>query len=813
MVSARTVARSEGSTLREVLDILKSTYCRTIGVQFMHIDDLGVKNWLQERMEGSRNRLDLDESDQRRVFTWLTDAVMLEEFIQKKYIGAKSFSLEGAESLIPLVNYCIDVSGEQGLDEITIGMAHRGRLNVLVNVLGKSARAVFHEFEDTDPQRHLGGGDVKYHLGYSSDVVTACGKKLHLSLCFNPSHLGFVGPVALGRMRAKQDRYEDTERRRGMALLIHGDAAFAGEGVTQETLNLSELKGYTTGGSIHVIVNNQVGFTTPPWESRSTPYATSVAKMLQSPIFHVNGEDPEAVCQVIKLAMEFRQTFQHDVVIDMFCFRRRGHNEGDEPAYTQPLMYRTIRARQSVQQSYLEHTLDLGVLTRNQAEGIMEERRDQLEAELSAARADDLELKNNTLEGVWKGYHMGRDADVPAVGTSVDGERLRGMLVATTRTPEDFQPHPKLERFFAARRAMAAGERPLDWAAGEALAFASLACEGTRIRLSGQDCERGTFSHRHAVLHDHHTGAKYCPLQHLREGQGPVEIINSPLSEVGVLGFEWGYSLDYPDGLILWEAQFGDFVNVAQVILDQFINSAEDKWLRLSGLVVLLPHGFEGMGPEHSSARLERFLQMSAEDCWQICNVTTPAQYFHLLRRQVLRTWRKPLILMTPKSLLRHPSAVSSLDELSAGSFQRVIGDAEVDPSQTTRILLCSGKIYYELHRRRAELGRHDVAILRIEQIYPLGRATLEALLAPYAAGVPAMWVQEEPENMGAWHHIKLHHGEPDGPICSRHPLTGIFRAASASPATGSRASHDFEQERLLQRAFDGLPPTETSQS
>lgn len=802
VVSCRTIHGPDLRTLRDILERMRNTYCRSIGVQFMHIDELDVRHWLQERMEGSQNRLTLTRAEQLRILTKLTDAVIFEEFIHKKFLGAKSFSLEGAESLIPLLDMTIEKAGWVGIREIVLGMAHRGRLNVLANIMGKSPRRIFREFEDSDPELYIGGGDVKYHLGHSCDWITASGHMVHLSLCFNPSHLEFVNPVALGRMRAKQDRVGDHQRERGMVVLIHGDAAFAGEGIVQETLNLSQLAGYATGGTLHVIVNNQIGFTTSPAEGRSSIYATGLAKMLQIPIFHVNGEDPEAVAQVVHLAMDFRTLFKRDVVIDMYCYRRYGHNEGDEPSFTQPVLYRAIEQRKSVREGYLENLLKLGSVTREEADRIAEERRRLLEEELSAARSSDYKTGIEKPQGLWSGYIGGREGLVYECATGVVKERLAALLDALTRVPEGFHLHPKLERFMEQRREMARGERPLDWAAAEALAFATLAVEGYRVRLSGQDSQRGTFSHRHAVLHDYQDGHTFSPLSQLSPTQAPVEIYNSPLSEAGVLGFEYGYSLDWPDGLIIWEAQFGDFWNVAQVIVDQFIASAEDKWRRLSGITLLLPHGFEGMGPEHSSARLERFLLLAAEDNIQIANPTTPAQFFHLLRRQVLRPWRKPLVVMTPKSLLRHPKVVSSLDELAFGRFQRILPDEKGVRGEARRVLLCSGKIYYELAQRRQELGRDDTAIVRVEQLYPLADERLREALAPYRDNTPVYWVQEEPGNMGAARYWRARLGRH----LDRFPFGVIARPESASPATGSANAHRLEQAELLERAFADQP-------
>ncbi len=792
-------------TLRDIIQRLRHTYCRSIGAQFMHIDDLAVREWLQERMESTENRLTLGREEQLRILTRLSDAVIFEEFIQKKYIGAKSFSLEGAESLIPLLDLAIEGAGDVGVEEIVLGMAHRGRLNVLANILGKSPRAIFREFEDVDGELYLGSGDVKYHVGYHADWQTAAGHNVHLALCFNPSHLEFVNPVALGRVRAKQDRLDDAAGERSLVLLVHGDAAFAGEGIVQETLNLSELAGYRTGGTLHVVVNNQIGFTTTPAEGRSSTYATDVAKMLQIPIFHVNGEDPEAVAQVVRLALDFRRAFRRDVVIDMYCYRRRGHNESDEPAFTQPLLYHQIRQRKPVREAYLEYLLQFGEITRPIADELAAARREALEEELSIARGG-LESGNlrpgrpSSLGRIWQNYLGGPETGVPEVPTAVPAAELADHLARLATPPAGFHAHPKAARLLELRRRMATGEVPLDWAAGEALAMSTLAVGGARVRLSGQDSGRGTFSHRHAILHDVEDGRVWIPLQNLSPEQAPVTILNSPLSEAGVLGFEYGYSIAYPDALVMWEAQFGDFVNAAQVIVDQFLAGAEDKWRSLSGLVLLLPHGFEGQGPEHSSARLERFLMLAAEDNLQIAVPTTPAQLFHLLRRQVLRPWRKPLVVMTPKSMLRHPRAVSTLAELAGGRFERVLPDALSRPvADVARVLLCSGKLAWDLEEERERRARSDVAILRLEQLYPLADELVSAALAPYGAEVPVVWVQDEPVNMGAWPYLRGRWGDasPGG-----RSLTTVARAESASPATGSASSHRLEQQRIFEQAF-----------
>ncbi len=787
------------STLGEVIEALKETYTRSIGAQFMHIDSLEVRQWLQERMEANRNRLALSRERQLRILTKLTDAVIFEDFIQKKYVGAKSFSLEGGETLIPLLDQAIEKAGSQGVREIVLGMAHRGRLNVLANILGKNPRTIFREFEDKDPEMHRGRGDVKYHLGYSNDWTTEAGQTIHLSLAFNPSHLEYVDPVVLGRVRAKQDRVVDKRRESVLPILVHGDAAFIGEGVVQESLNLSGLVGYRVGGTLHIIVNNQVGFTTGPRQGRTSTYASDIAKMLQSPIFHVNGEDPEAVTQVIELAMDFRREFKRDVVVDMYCYRRQGHNESDEPSFTQPVMYGKIKRRASVRDGYLDRLLTLDEVTREEADQIAEARREHLEHELSVARSEDFKPHYSAFEGVWAPYSDEVDAEVAEPDTGVDANELAALLRSLTEVPEDFKLNSKIRRALQTRVAMADGDQPLDWSAAEALAFATLISDGVKVRLTGQDSERGTFSQRHSVFHDADDGHEYAPLQHVGDTPALFEVHNSPLSEAGVLGFEYGYSLDTPEALVLWEAQFGDFANSAQVIVDQFMASAEDKWKRLSGLVMLLPHGMEGQGPEHSSARLERYLQLCAEDNLQVVYPTTPAQVFHLLRRQVVRPLRKPLIVMTPKSLLRHPRAVSPLADLATGRFRRILHDDVVEPDKVTRVLMASGKIGYELMAAREERARDDVAILRVEQLYPLADGTVAAALEGYAERAPVLWVQEEPENMGAWRFLRVKWGDR---LLGR-PFVGVTRPASASPATGSGAAHKLEQAEVIRAAFE----------
>jgi 2-oxoglutarate dehydrogenase E1 component len=791
----------ERATLREIVAHLRETYCSSIGVEFTHVGEPSERLWLQQQMESTGNHASLDRTELVRILTKLTEAEIFEQFIHKNYGGgARRFSLEGAESVIPMIDLLIESAGQHGIEELVIGMAHRGRLNVLVNVMGKNVREIFAAFDDKKPERFLGAGDVKYHLGYSSEVVTQSGRPIHLSMAFNPSHLEFVNPVVEGRVRAKIDR---RKRKSTMPLLIHGDAAFMGQGVVAETLNLAQLEGYTTGGTIHLVVNNQIGFTTLPVDSRSTRYCTDVARMLRVPVFHVNGEDPEAVIQVTRLAIEFRQRFKQDVVIDMYCYRKYGHNEGDEPRFTQPQMYALIDKKPTVREVYVARLVEAGHVSRDEADAIAQERRATLERALEEARRGDFHQMPEAMGGVWAAYRGGLDASVPEVSTAFPRGKLSDALDKLTAMPPGFHANPKALKILEQRRLRALDGQPLDWGTAEHLAFASILLEGHGIRISGQDTRRGTFSHRHAVLFDTDTGQPYTPLAHLGDGQtgvGRFEIYDSPLSEAGVLGFEYGYSLDRPDKLVVWEAQFGDFVNAAQVIVDQFIVSAEDKWSRLSGLVLLLPHAFEGQGPEHSSARIERFLQLSAEDNIQVCNLTTPAQFFHVLRRQVNRSWRKPLIVFTPKWLLRHPEATSSLDELAGGSFQRVIADQIVDPAKTRRIILCSGKVYYNLAEERRRRVRDDVAIIRLEQYYPLSPALMEAL-RQYPEGTPLVWVQEEPRNMGAWYFINARKAEM---FEGRHPLQVVSRAESASPATGSKAAHDLEQKLLMNEAFAG---------
>lgn len=805
--SARTVDGQNFRTLEEIVNLMRQTYCRSIGVQFMHIDAQPVRHWLQSRMEGSRNRMQLHRKTQLRILTKLTDAVIFEEFMRKKFLGAKTFSLEGAETLIPLLDLALEKAGDHGVKEIVLGMAHRGRLNVLANIMGKRAKNIFWGFDDPDPEKSRGAGDVLYHLGHSNDWTTSKGKKVHISLCFNPSHLEYVNPVAMGRCRSKQDRAGNESQSEIMTVLIHGDAAFAGEGVVQETLNLSQLQGYKVGGTLHVIVNNQVGFTTDTYDSRSTTYASDVAKMLQIPIFHVNGEDPEAVAQVVNLAMEFRKEFHRDVVIDMYCYRRLGHNESDEPRFTQPLMYKSIDNRATIRDSYLKRLLTMQEVTQEEADRIAEERAAKLQEEFESTKKTGFTPDNQTLQGLWDGYHGGKEVTNDDQVTSVQADVLADTIIKTATPPEGFNLHRKLKRVLESRVESAQGKRPIDWATAELAAFGTLALEGHPVRLSGQDCGRGTFSQRHAVLHDTETAEYHTPLQHLNDSQAPVNIINSPLSEAGVLGFDYGFSLDCPDGLVIWEAQFGDFFNAAQVIVDQFICSAEDKWGRLSGLTMLLPHGFEGAGPEHCSARLERFLTSAAEHNIQIAIPTSAAQHFHLLRRQVKRAWRKPLVVFTPKSLLREPFVMSPLSEFTSGGFRRVLPDTEVPgDSAPERVLLTAGKIGVDLLKARAKEQRTDFAVIRVEQLYPLPHKEIEACLSQYPSGTPIYWVQEEPRNMGAWYFMKVKWDEFG--LEDKWPLKVVCRPESASPSTGSKKAHKIEQQEIMDAAMGAAKTT-----
>jgi 2-oxoglutarate dehydrogenase E1 component len=776
-------------TLEALLERLKATYLGPVGFELAHVEP-EERAWLLAQVEAPWPKPPLEA--RKRLLRGLMEASLFEAFLQKKYLGAKTFSVEGLESLIPLLQETLEEAARHGVREVVLGMAHRGRLNVLAHVVGKPFERIFREFEEIFPEGY--SGDVKYHLGFSSDRLTAYGP-IHVSLNFNPSHLEFVNPVTLGRLRAKQDRFGDRERQRGLAVLVHGDSAFIGEGIVQETLNLSQLPGYGVGGTLHVVANNQLGFTTLPSEYTSCRYPTDIAKMLGAPIFHVNAEALDELWFVLRLALAYRQRYGKDVVIDLVGYRRRGHNETDEPSFTQPTMYAEIARRPEPWKVYAERLLAEGAISQEEIGAWQEAYLERLESEFARVKAEPGPVVLHGLSGIWQGYVGGEDRLVPEVDTGVAKEALRNLLLRLASVPEGFQVHPKLKRFLEARREMAEEKRPLDWAAAEALAFASLAVEGHRVRLTGQDALRGTFTQRHAALYDYATGRPYIPLQHLAEGQAEVEIYNSPLSEAGVLGFEYGYSLDYPEGLILWEAQFGDFVNVAQVYIDQFLASAEAKWNRLSGLVLLLPHGLEGQGPEHSSARLERFLQLGARDNLQVAYPTTPAQFFHLLRRQVKRKIRKPLVVMTPKSLLRHPEVVSALEDLAQGRFQKVIPERI---QGARKILLTSGKVYYDLLAKRRELAAEDVALIRLELLYPFPEEELKEALGFYPRKTPVVFVQEEPINQGAWWYLSARFcGEIYG-----HPFSVVARPESPSPAVGSSKVHRLEQEELLEEAF-----------
>ncbi|HTN52744.1 MAG TPA: 2-oxoglutarate dehydrogenase E1 component [Anaeromyxobacter sp.] len=789
--------------LRDLVSRLEETYCRAIGVELAHMHDQDLRGWLEGRMERTRNRLSLAPEVKKLLLEKIVQAEGLEQFLGTRFLGAKRFSVEGAEGFVALLEFLLDRATGHGVRNVVIGMAHRGRLNVLANIVGKPLEEICAEFRDT-AIINAQGGDVKYHLGYSTDRQTPDGVLVHLSLAFNPSHLEWIDAVVQGRVRAKEDRYHDSERQRSLPVLVHGDAAFAGQGIVAEGLEMSQLEAYAVGGTIHVIVNNQIGFTTAPRDARSTTYCTGPARMLQIPILHVNGEDIEAVAQAVLVAVDFRQRFRKDVVIDLWTYRRHGHNEGDEPSFTQPVMYRAIAGKPTLRQAYAEQLVKEGTVTPEEVESMATRYRARLEAAYQASAAIAVRPGPQAMGGYWEGFQGGPLAGPPP-DTAVPEETLRRLGAALVHLPQGFNLHPKLSKVLEARAAMGRGERPLDWASAEALAFASLAVEGHRIRLAGQDSRRGTFSHRHAVLYDHQSGIPYSPLAHLAEGQAPVEIRDSLLSEAAALGFEYGYSLDMPDALTLWEAQFGDFVNCAQVIIDQFLSSGEAKWNRLSGLVLLLPHGMEGQGPEHSSARLERFLELSVDDNWRVVNLTTPAQYFHALRRQLASPVRKPLVVMAPKSLLRHPRAVSPLAELAAGRFRPVLLDPEGDPREVTRVVLCAGKLYYELAAAREAAGARHAALIRLEELYPLPVEELAAAIALYRAEVELVWAQEEPSNMGAWDYVDRHLS----PRLPR-PLRPVTRPPSASPAAGSATRHKLEQEQLVREALgEPLPRTQ----
>nr|WP_169166083.1 multifunctional oxoglutarate decarboxylase/oxoglutarate dehydrogenase thiamine pyrophosphate-binding subunit/dihydrolipoyllysine-residue succinyltransferase subunit [Cellulomonas taurus] len=787
------------ATLRQVLALLRDSYCRTTGIEYMHLQDPRQRRWLQERLESGY--APTPREDQLRILRRLNGAEAFETFLQTKYVGQKRFSLEGGESLIPLLDAILSRAAEGGLDEVAIGMAHRGRLNVLANIAGKSYGQIFSEFEgNQDPKSVQGSGDVKYHLGTEGHFTAESGATTRVYLAANPSHLEAVDPVLEGIVRAKQDRIDlGGDGFSVLPILIHGDAAFAGQGVVFETLNLSQLRGYRTGGTVHVIINNQVGFTTGPSSSRSSQYATDVAKGLQVPIFHVNGDDPEACVRAAELAFEYREQFDRDVIIDLVCYRRRGHNEGDDPSMTQPLMYNLIEAKRSVRKLYTESLVARGDITLEEAEHVLRDYQAQLERVFAETREDGWTPPPADAEpvaGLERPESQREDAGV-IIGwqTAVSAKALERIGAAHVRAPEGFTVHPKLAQLLAKREQMSR-EGGVDWGFGELLAFGSLLIEGTPVRLAGQDSRRGTFVQRHAVLHDRNTGAEWTPLLYLSGDQAKFWVYDSSLSEYAALGFEYGYSVERPDALVLWEAQFGDFVNGAQTVIDEFISSAEQKWGQHSSVVLLLPHGYEGQGPDHSSARIERFLQLCAEGNMVVAQPTTPASYFHLLRRQAYARPRRPLVVFTPKSMLRRKEAASPIADFTSGTFRPVIGDEQAQAEAVDRVLLCSGKIYWDLVAQREKLGDHRTAILRVEQLYPLDVESMRAALAPFD-GAELVWVQDEPRNQGAWGYLSLALPQLVGA-----PVRAVSRPASASTAAGTAKAHQAEQAELLAEAF-----------
>jgi 2-oxoglutarate dehydrogenase E1 component len=800
------------ASMRQIIDIVKRTYCGTFALQYMHISDPEQAAWLKERIEGYGKEIAFTREGRKAILNKLVEAEGYEKFLHVKYMGTKRFGLDGGESLIPAMEQIIKRGGNLGVKEVIFGMPHRGRLSVLANVLQKPYRAIFNEFQGGSfkPDEVDGSGDVKYHLGASSDREFD-GNTVHLSLTANPSHLEAVNPVVLGKVRAKQDQMNDTDRHQVLPVLLHGDAAFAGQGVVAECFGLSGLKGHRTGGTIHIVVNNQIGFTTAPAYSRSSPYPTDIALMVEAPIFHVNGDDPEAVVHAAKVATEFRQQFHKDVVLDIFCYRRFGHNEGDEPMFTNPAMYSTIRKQKTTLQLYTERLVADGLIPEGEIEDMKAAFQARLNDEFEAGK-DYKPNRADWLDGRWKSMKPKDMENYQAGETWIKPEVMAEVGAALTRVPEGFEMHKTVTRLLEAKAKMFETGQGFDWATGEALAFGSLQLEGFPVRLSGQDCTRGTFSQRHSGWVDQITEERHYPLNHIRFGQAKYEVIDSMLSEYAVLGFEYGYSLAEPNGLTMWEAQFGDFCNGAQIMFDQFINSGESKWLRMSGLVCLLPHGFEGQGPEHSSARPERFLQMSAHDNWIVANCTTPSNYFHILRRQMHRDFRKPLILMTPKSLLRHPMAVSEASDFTDGSyFHRCLwDDAQKGNSPTKlkaddqirRLVLCSGKVYYDLLAERDARGIDDVYLLRVEQLYPVPKKSLTKELSRFK-DAEIIWCQEEPKNMGAWTHIEPELETILADIGAKHARAKYAgRVASASPATGLASKHKAEQQNLVNEAL-----------
>lgn len=791
------------ATLREILDALRQTYCRTVGVEYMYITDTAQKRWLQARFEPVHGKAKLTVDQQKRILERLTAAETLERYLHTRYVGQKRFSLEGGESAIVALDEAIRVAGRYGAQEIVIGMAHRGRLNVLVNVLGKPPAMLFAEFEGKKAEE-LTAGDVKYHMGFSSDVLTP-GGPVHLSLMFNPSHLEIVNPVVLGSAYARQQRRDPAEAKdQVVPIIIHGDAAVAGQGVNQEVLNFAQTRGYGVGGAVHIVINNQIGFTTSdPRDLRSSTYCTDVFKMAESPIFHVNGDDPEAVAFVMQLAMEFRKEFKKDVVVDIVCFRKLGHNEQDEPAVTQPLMYRRIRQHPGTRKLYADHLVQSGVIASDDPERYIQEYREHLDrGELLYNPVVANVVRKHAID--WTPF-IGQEY-TDECDTSIPAPEYRRLAERLTTIPEGFVLHSRVQKIIEDRRAMGLGEIPADWGFGENLAYASLVAQGFGVRLSGEDVGRGTFFHRHAVLHDQNRERRdegtYVPLQNIQEGQAPFYVYDSTLSEEGTLGFDYGYAITEPNQLTIWEAQFGDFANGAQVVIDQFIASGEAKWGRLCGLTLLLPHGYEGQGPEHSSARIERYLQLSAERNWQVCVPTTAAQIFHLLRRQMLRRVRKPLVVFTPKSLLRLKEAGSPMEDFLHGGYRTVIGEVEeLAPKKVKRVLLCQGKIYYELLAYRREKGIDDTAIIRLEQLYPFPAEALNAALKPFAQAKELVWVQEEPRNQGVWYWL-LSRQHLKNELGRGRRLLLVARPASSSPAVGYLAKHVAQQKAVIEGAF-----------
>lgn len=786
------------ATLRDILALLQQTYCQSIGAEYNYIRRPDIVKWLRTRMENSRNTPVFSVEKKKHLLNKLNKAVIFEKFLGTKFVGQKRFSLEGAESLIPGMDAIIQKGAELGLQEFIIGMAHRGRLNVLANTLLKEYDEIFSEFEGKEHAESVFQGDVKYHLGFSSDIETDSGNKVHLSLMPNPSHLEAVNPVVEGAARAKIDRKYGGDFNKLAPILIHGDAAISGQGIVYEVIQMSLLEGYKTGGTVHIVINNQVGFTTNYLDGRSSTYCTDAAKVTQSPVFHVNGDDVEALVFAIEMAMEFRQTFNRDVFIDLLCYRRHGHNEADEPSFTQPLLYKSIKKHPDPRQIYFEKLLNSGEVAANMAKEMEKGFKKTLQEELDESRSKSTLTLSPYLKGTWNGIRRvsNDDFEGPSPETGVDRKELEDMLLNMHQIPENFGAHKKIRKLFNDRIRMIEEDR-LDWALGELAAYGTLLMEGYPIRLSGQDSRRGTFSHRHSVIISEAAEEEYIPLNHIKEGQEKFMVYNSPLNEYGVLGFEYGYSITNPNNLVIWEAQFGDFANGAQIVMDQYVSSAETKWQRMSGLVQLLPHGYEGQGPEHSSARIERYLELCARKNMQIVNCTTPANFFHVLRRQIHREFRIPLVVFTPKKLLRYPLAVSKLDHLALGKFEELIDDPYVDVANTKKVLLCTGKMYYELLERQQTEERRDVAVVRLEQLYPLPIPQLRELFAKYPKDVKYLWVQEEPRNMGAWNYILR--------VVTEAEIDVIARKPSASPATGYYRLHDVEQTQLIDMAFDKI--------